>query len=148
MVANALSQILNIESFSFTKLRSDLLTSLRGKCEHDQVYNKVWNMVKRRDLSPLNAYDANSTQSSSPSNDELNRWKNFTIDDGYLLHKGRVCVPQDSNIRRQILYECHDSPSASHPGICKTYAHLQKKIISWEYIRMQKNMSCIAKSVK
>ena len=81
-------------------------------------------MVKRRDLSPLNAYDANSTQSSSPSNDELNRWKNFTIDDGYLLHKGRVCVPRDSNIRRRILYECHDSPSARHPGIRKTYAHL------------------------
>ena len=28
--------------------------------------------------------------------------------------------------RLQILYECHDSPSAGHPGICKTYAHLQR----------------------
>ena len=84
-------------------------------------------MVKRSDPSPLEAYDANSTQGSSPSNDELNQWKNFTIDDGYLLHKGRVSVPLDSNIRRQILYECHDHPSAGHPGIRKTYAHLQKK---------------------
>ena len=41
----------------------------------------------------------------------------FSINDGYLLHKGRVCVPLDSDTWRQILYECHDSPSAGHPGI-------------------------------
>ena len=61
MVADALSRMPEIESLSFTELKSDLLTSLRGKCEHDQVYGKVWNMVKRRDPSPLDAYDANST---------------------------------------------------------------------------------------
>ena len=72
MVEDALSRMPEIESLSFTKLRSDLLTSLKGKCEHDQVYSKVWNMVKRRDPSPLEAYNANSTQGSSPSNDELN----------------------------------------------------------------------------
>ncbi|NHV87501.1 hypothetical protein HA385_23185, partial [Escherichia coli] len=60
------------------------------------------------------------------STDELNQWKHFTIDQGYLLHKGRVCVPQDADIRRQILYECHDSPSAGHPGIRKTYAHVRR----------------------
>ena len=72
VVTNALSPMLEIESLSFTELRSDLLTSLRGKCEHDPVYSKVWNMVKRRDPSPLDVYDANSTQGSSPSCDELN----------------------------------------------------------------------------
>ena len=136
MVADALIRMLEIESLSFTELRSDLLTSLRGKCEHDQVYDKVWNMVKRRDPSPLEAYDANFTQDSSPSNDELNRWKNFTINDGYLLHKGRVCVPRDSDIRRRILYECHDSPSAGHLVIRKTHVHLGKKNIGQGCIRM------------
>ena len=61
MVTDVLSHMPEIESLSFMELRSDLLTSLRGKCEHDQVYSKVWNMVKRRDPSPLKAYDVNST---------------------------------------------------------------------------------------
>ena len=35
-------------------------------------------------------------------------------------------LPRDSDLRRQILYECHDSPSAGHIGILKTYAHLRR----------------------
>ena len=31
-------------------------------------------------------------------------------------------MPLDNDIRRQIMYECHDNPSAGHPGIRKTYA--------------------------
>ena len=115
MVENALGHMPKVESLSFTELRSDLLTYLRGKCEYDRVYSKVWNIVKGNDPSP-----------SFLSSDKLNQWKNFTIDDGYLFHKGGLCVPRDSNIGRQILYECHDSPSAGHPRICKTYAHLQR----------------------
>ena len=62
----------------------------------------------------------------SLTHDELNRWKHSTIDQGYLLHKGRVCVPQDADIWRQTLYECHDSPSVGHPRIRKTYAHARR----------------------
>ena len=127
VVADALSRMPEVESLSFTELRSDLLASLQGKCEHDPAYGQVWKMVKRRDPSPTpSADDAKSTHDSPLSSDELNRWKNFTIDQGYLLHKGRVCVPQDADIRRQILYECHDSPSAGHPGIRKSYAHVRR----------------------
>ena len=72
MVADALSRMPEVESLSFTELRSDLLASLQGKCEHDQAYGQVWNMVKRRDPSPLNAYDATSTQSSPLTIEELN----------------------------------------------------------------------------
>ena len=50
----------------------------------------------------------------------------FSINDGYLLQKGRVCVPLDLDIRCQILYECHDSPSAGHVGIQKKYALVRK----------------------
>ena len=128
MVADALSRMPEVESLSFTELRSDLLASIQGKCEHNPAYGQVWNLVIiRRDPSPnpsTNAVD--STQDSPLSSDELNRWKHFSIDQGYLLHKGRVCVPQDADIRRQILYECHDSPSAGHPGIRKTYAHARR----------------------
>ena len=33
---------------------------------------------------------------------------------------------QDPDTQRQIIYECHDSPSAGHPGIRKTYAHVRR----------------------
>ena len=55
-----------------------------------------------------------------------NRWNHFSIDQGYLMHKGRMCVPSDLDIRRQILFECHDSPSAGHPRIRKTYALVRR----------------------
>ena len=41
--------------------------------------------------------------------------------------KGRVCVSDNDDIRRQILFECHDSPSAGHPRIQKTYVLLKRQ---------------------
>ena len=58
------------------------------------------------------------------------KYANYSIDDGYLLYKGRVCVPTIGDFRRQILKESHDSPSAGHPGIQKTYA-LVKRQFYW-----------------
>ena len=73
MVAYALSRMSEVESLSFTELRSDLLASIQGKCEHDPAYGQVWNLVIRRDPSPnpsTNSVD--STQDSSLLSDELN----------------------------------------------------------------------------
>ncbi|MCO5582166.1 hypothetical protein L7F22_036056 [Adiantum nelumboides] len=127
VVANTLSKMPEINSLAFTEIKSDFLDSLKGLCELAESYSKVWSHVKTRDPSHSNAASASSSSThSSPSCDELQRWKNFSIDDGYLLHKGRICVPTDKDIRRQILYECHDSPSAGHPGIRKTYALVRR----------------------
>ena len=129
VVADALSRMPEINSLAFTKITSDFLDSLKGLCEHDKAYSKVWSHVKMRDPSHSNAASVpgSSTPSSPPLSDELKRWKNFSIQSGYLLHKGRMCVPTDKDIWRQILYECHDSPSAGHPGIRKTYALVRRQ---------------------
>ena len=58
------------------------------------------------------------------------RFRHYSIDDEYLLYKGRVCVPATGDFRAQILRESHDSPSAGHPGIQKTYA-LVKRQFYW-----------------
>ena len=58
---------------------------------------------------------------------ELHCLKHFSIDDGYLIHKGQVCVLRDIATRRQILKECHDSPSTGHQGIRKTYALVRRQ---------------------
>ena len=116
-----------INSLLFTESKSELLESLRGKCEQDSSYSKVWNHVQMRGPSHSNgSVPSSSPHSSYLSQDELQQWKNFSIDDGFLLHKGRVCVPLDIDTRRQILYECHDSPSVGHPCIPKTYALVRK----------------------
>ena len=125
MVADALSRMLEIESLSFIEIKSSLLDSLRNQYEHDQSFKEVWKSVLRRDPSPMDsaqsvANDVTLTQASTATSDEMQQWKNFFINQGLLLHKGRVCVPLDDDIRHQILYECHDNPSAGHPGIRKT----------------------------
>ena len=90
----------------------------------------MWQAVVRRDPSHSHgSVDEAATLSSTLSSDELNRWKNFPIQDGHLLHKGRVCVPMDTDTQCQKLYECHDSLSAGHSGIRKTYALVRRQFI-------------------
>ena len=38
-------------------------------------------------------------------------------DKGLVYHKGRVYVPPDNGLRTEVLQQCHDHPSAGHPGI-------------------------------
>ena len=130
MVAGALSRMPKVENLSFTVLKNDFLETIRGKCEHDPHCEKVWQMVLKRDPSPLlivkgaPAYNASTTpQNSHKESDEFHCWKHFSINDGHLFFKGWICVPKDIDIRRQNFYECHDSPTASHPRIRKMYAH-------------------------
>ncbi len=42
-------------------------------------------------------------------------------DDGLLLHQGRVCVPNDVELRQIIMKEAYDSTFAMHPGGTKMY---------------------------
>jgi RNase H-like domain found in reverse transcriptase/Reverse transcriptase (RNA-dependent DNA polymerase)/Integrase zinc binding domain/Chromo (CHRromatin Organisation MOdifier) domain/Retroviral aspartyl protease len=46
--------------------------------------------------------------------------KIYSVQDGLLLQEGLVCVPDDPELKRMILEECHDSPTAGHFGITKT----------------------------
>lgn len=46
--------------------------------------------------------------------------KIYSVQDDLLLQEGLVCVPDDPELKRMILEECHDSPMAGHFGIAKT----------------------------
>ena len=117
IVAEVLSRMPQINSLDFMEINSEFLESLRTQ---DESYEKVWNVVLLRDP---NDSELSSTPGSTLVDEaECNRWKNISIHDGYLLHNGRVCVPRDVDTRRQRLNECHDSPSAGHPGIRNMYA--------------------------
>jgi hypothetical protein len=47
----------------------------------------------------------------------------FSTDDGSEL---RVLVPNDEDLRRRILFEYHDTPTAGHPGREKTYISINR----------------------
>ena len=51
----------------------------------------------------------------------------FVSKDGTLGYKrGRICVPNNEEIKKQILYEAHNTPYAMHPGTTKMYRDLKK----------------------
>jgi hypothetical protein len=57
---------------------------------------------------------ANTSDNQDPKNP-------YSVQDGLLLHDGLVCVPDNPELKRMILEECHDSPMAGHFGITKTF---------------------------
>ena len=55
VVTDALSRMLEVESLSFTEIKSSLLDNLCGEYEHDQKYKEVWKSILRRDPSPIDS---------------------------------------------------------------------------------------------
>ena len=37
-------------------------------------------------------------------------------DNGLVYYKGRVYVPPNDELRRDVLRQCHDDPTSGHPG--------------------------------
>ncbi|CAL1409480.1 unnamed protein product [Linum trigynum] len=50
----------------------------------------------------------------------------FRLEDGVLLCKGRLCVPDVDKLREDILDEAHSAPYAMHPGATKMYRTLRE----------------------
>ncbi|VFQ83111.1 unnamed protein product [Cuscuta campestris] len=48
----------------------------------------------------------------------------FSIADGMLFYRRRLCIGRDSPLWAQLLREYHDSPLAGHPGIQRTFYRL------------------------
>ncbi|PRQ33306.1 putative nucleotidyltransferase, Ribonuclease H [Rosa chinensis] len=60
--------------------------------------------------------------------------KNFTLQNGRLLYKGRIFVPETSDWRSKILHELHASLQAGHSGYLRTLARLAKNF-AWPGLR-------------
>ena len=51
----------------------------------------------------------------------------FTLsEDGLLFFKGRLCVPNSGEVKKQILTEAHNTPYSIHPGSTKMYQDLKR----------------------
>lgn len=58
----------------------------------------------------------------------------YSIQDGFLLRDGLLCVPDQPDLKQQILEECHDSLTAGHFGIAKTH-ELVSRTFFWPLMR-------------
>ena len=57
-----------------------------------------------------------------------------TLDDGLIFYEGRIVVPGDDNIKRDILAHCHDDSTAGHFGVFKT-CELVSRSFHWPKLR-------------
>ena len=52
----------------------------------------------------------------------------FSISPDNILHfNGRLCIPDDAQLKEQILSEAHTTPYSVHPGAIKMYKDLKKQ---------------------
>ena len=94
----------SIRCSTFT-ISSDFLDSIRERQLIDAGLNKV-----REQLGSDEARD-------------------FTLgDDGILRFQGRMCIPDDVEVKRLILEEGHKSRLSLHPGMTKMYQDLKEKL--------------------
>ena len=54
--------------------------------------------------------------------------------EGLVYHKGRVYVPADESLRKDVVKQCHDDPTAGHPGIHSTL-ELVDRHFWWPHMR-------------
>ena len=47
--------------------------------------------------------------------------------DGTMLFKGRICVPNQEELKTQLLKEAHQAPYSMHPGTTKMYQNLKQR---------------------
>ena len=59
-------------------------------------------------------------------------------EDGVLYYKDRVCVPNDSELKKAILEEAHSRSFAMHPGSTKMYQDLK---VSYWWFGMKRDVS-------
>ena len=75
-------------------------------------------------FSPLLPYLRKPDKRRPPS--LIHRLKRFELRDGLIYMYGRLCIPNLSDVRCDVMHDCHDAPAAGHLGIEKTYLLAQR----------------------
>ena len=85
--------------------------------------------LKDRILEALDAEEYYlQTKEKVQQADVLERYKDYAFQDGGILTlKGRVYIPNSSELRKSMLQEMHNVPYAGHPGYQKTVTMVRKE---------------------
>jgi hypothetical protein len=79
----------------------------------------------KRDLEVVSALDIILRNGPRSLAKNLQEWN---YEDGLILFRGKIYVPADDNLRRDIVKLHHDSLAAGHPGQYKTYELLSREL--------------------
>ncbi|MCI19158.1 retrotransposon protein, partial [Trifolium medium] len=74
----------------------------------------------------LRSMIAHAQESDENLQKRINKPEFSVADDGVILFEGRICVPNDEDIKRLILEEAYKSGFSIHPGSTKMYHDLKK----------------------
>jgi hypothetical protein len=106
------------ENHPETLLPDWLFLSAIGVSSQDQDLMDQLRMTGQQDEILLQAVEALKSGKLPPLRSSVGDWY---IHDGILFYKGRIYVPDDLNLRREITRRYHDLESAGHPGQHGTY---------------------------
>ncbi|KAL5569846.1 hypothetical protein UlMin_026421 [Ulmus minor] len=91
------------------------------------------NMRQRRWLELVKDYDCEILYHPGKANcwkEQVLEGKNveFSVTtDGILHYRGRLCIPDDAELKEQLLSEAHATPYSVHPGATKMYQDLKER---------------------
>jgi len=108
-----------VEKFRDMKLQVILGESVI-RCNHLTVSNDFLVLIKEKQLSKPKLQKTVELLSTEKA-------KDFTIGgDGVLRFRGRVCIPEDVEVKGMILEEGHKSRFSMHPSMTKMYHDLKE----------------------
>ncbi|CCO33420.1 Retrotransposable element Tf2 155 kDa protein type 3 [Rhizoctonia solani AG-1 IB] len=71
------------------------------------------------------------------------KFKDYTLQDGLLLYQGRIVVPDEPEIKQQLLSHFHDSPGSGHQGRVRTLELINRH---YYWLAMKFQVNCYVKS--
>jgi len=130
MRADALSRRADITEQGQQEPRPLLKLAALETCEPVWTDNQILEQIRLKSttdptMRPMLAYFQNGVD-KAPA-DVRRRFQSYNINDGILCFRGLVFVPDNHELRRQILRSRHDAPSAGHQGRAKTLDLVARK---------------------
>ena len=132
VVADALSRKRNENLPALITSEWHLLDDMR-KLDLEIVTKKVGARLERLHIQPTLVDRIKSSQVDDSSRleikhrMEIGKAPKFYVDeDGIVRYKGRLCVPEQGELKRELLKEAHYSSYFIHPGGNKIYQDLKK----------------------
>ena len=123
MIADSFSRrpdMAMISAISSIKIKSpDLTEAYNGDKDFDEIYVSLTTTEGKNDLATTT------------------RTKRYELRNGLLHYEGRLCIPRGKDYRYQLMKEAHDTLTAGHLGVDKTYMALCK---SFYWPRMDKDV--------
>lgn len=134
--ADILSRRIDVTNGMHEEKRPLLRLAALESCEpvwtDDDIYERIKIAITEdTTLEPILSFCQNSSQLPL---DMRRRLQGYTFKDGLLSFEGRIYVPNDNDLQRQILRSRHDAPAAGHQGRAKTL-ELVTRSFYWPTIR-------------